>query len=139
MKEMTVKKETLSPILTLCAYFGVLMALFLASQLVFAGGGGGQSLGEVAGTVTTSMSNLAKLLTAGAYVAGVGFALMGMLKFKAHKDNPTQVPLSQPIVLLSIAAGLVFLPSLIESGGATVWGGAGKAGDTQGAGLGGVR
>ncbi len=87
-------------------------------------------MGDVADTITTSMTGVAKLITATSYVAGVGFALMGMLKLKAHKDNPTQVPLSQPIVLLAIAAGLVFLPSLIKTAGSTVWKG---GGDTVGA------
>jgi intracellular multiplication protein IcmD len=109
------------PLLTLLTYFGALFALFLVSGLVLAGGEAGQSLGDVAENVTGTMTNVAKLITAVSYVAGVGFAVMGMLKLKAHKDQPAQVPLSQPMVLLVIAAGLVFLPSLIKSTGATVW------------------
>lgn len=123
-------------LLTLCVYFGSLIALFLISDLVMAGGGG-KSLGDVGTEVTKSMSGVAKLITAASYVAGVGFAMMGMLKFKAHKDNPTQVPLSQPIVLLCIAAGLVFLPNIISSGGQTIWGDGGDTGraDASGGGL----
>lgn len=131
MKSVTINSP-LKPLISLCGYFGALLALFLLSHTVFADGG--QSLGEVAATVTTSMDNVAKLITAASYVAGIGFALMGMLKFKAHKDNPTQVPLSQPIVLLAIAAGLVFLPSLITTGGKTVWSNAQNA-NTQGTGV----
>lgn len=81
-----------------------------------------QTLGDVAKNITKSLSGLAKLITAASYVAGIGFAMMGMLKLKAHKDNPTQVPLGQPIILLVIATGLIFLPNLINTGGATVWG-----------------
>lgn len=117
---------------TLLVSFASLLALFAISEAVLAGGGSGKSLGDVAGTVTESMTNVAKLITAASYVAGVGFALMGMLKLKAHKDNPTQVPLSQPIVLLAISAGLVFLPSLIRSGGQTVWGGGQEAAESTG-------
>lgn len=109
---------------TLMGYFSALLALFLISNLALAADAttaGEGSLGSVAATITGSMTNVAKLITATSYVAGVGFALMGMLKLKAHKDNPTQVPLSQPIVLLCIAAGLVFLPSLIKTAGKTVW------------------
>ena len=140
MKSISVKTSPASSkaLLTLCAYFGSLLALFLISNIVMAGGGEGQSLGTVAGTITTSMTNVAKLITAASYVAGVGFALMGMLKFKAHKDNPQQVPLSQPIVLLAIAAGLVFLPSLIKSAGQTVWGGSAEGATAQGGGLSGT-
>jgi len=131
------KSPTNKSLFSLCAYFGTLLALFFISDLLLAGGDpADNSLGDIAGTVTDSMSNVAKLITATSYVAGVGFAMMGMLKFKAHKDNPTQVPLSQPIVLLVIAAGLVFLPNLISTGGATVWGdGDGGRATSSGGGL----
>lgn len=136
-KTIAVKKSTpVRSLISLCAYFGTLMALFLVSNVALAGGGGeGASLGTVAANITESMDNVAKLIVAGSYVAGVAFALMGMLKFKAHKDNPTQVPLSQPIVLLAIAAGLVFLPSLIGSAGSTVWAGAQQKASAKGEGL----
>lgn len=81
-----------------------------------------QTLGDVANQVANSMSGVARLITAISYVAGIGFALMGMFKLKAHKDNPQQVPMGQPIVLLLIATGLIFLPNLINTGGATLWG-----------------
>lgn len=133
MKKNTIKTNTTyKPILSLCGYFGAIVALSCVSGLLIASEG--QSLGGVAGTITKSMDNVAKLITAASYVAGVGFALMGMLKFKAHKDNPAQVPLSQPIVLLAIAAGLVFLPSLITSAGSTVWDDA-KNANTEGTGV----
>jgi intracellular multiplication protein IcmD len=136
MKSITVKTSTNSSkaLLTLCAYFGSLLALFLISNVVMATNDP-QSLGGVAKSITDSMGNVAKLITAASYVAGVGFALMGMLKFKAHKDNPTQVSLSQPIVLLAIAAGLVFLPALIKSGGTTIFGAGAARATSSGGGL----
>jgi len=36
-------------------------------------------------------------------------------KFKAHKEQPTQVPISQPIALLFIAAALIFVPSVFKN------------------------
>lgn len=96
---------------------GFLLVIF--SGLAIAGS---QSLGDVANNITKSMNNVAKLITAASYVAGVGFAMMGMLKLKAHKDQPAQVPLGQPIVLIVIAVGLIFLPNLISTGGVTLWG-----------------
>lgn len=123
----------------LAAYFSALFALFLVSGIVFASSGsGGQTLGDVSANVTSTMNDVAKLITAVSYVAGVAFALMGMLKLKAHKEQPQQVPLSQPMVLLIIAAGLVFLPSLITSAGATVWGSEADNADTKGTGVLGV-
>jgi len=124
------KTITSNPLFSLSAYFGTLLALFLLSDFAFAGA---QTLGGVAAQVTESMSNLAKLISAASYVAGVGFALMGMLKFKAHKDQPQQVPLSQPIVLLCISAGLIFLPSFIKTAGQTLFKG-GQASNAEGTG-----
>jgi intracellular multiplication protein IcmD len=133
-KTQTQNSTTLKSMLSLCGYFGLLVALYCVSDFVFASGGG-QDLGKVAENITGTMTSVAKLITAASYVAGVGFALMGMLKFKAHKDNPTQVPLSQPIVLLAIAAGLVFLPSLITTTGSTVFGSGMQNADSKGGGV----
>lgn len=103
------------------------LGLALLSMLTFcefncAYAGSNQTLGDIALNVTSSMSGLAKLITAVSYVAGIGFAMMGLLKFKAHKDNPTQVHLSQAFVLIVISVGLIFLPNLISTGGTTIWG-----------------
>jgi intracellular multiplication protein IcmD len=130
---LTTSTNTSKALLTLCAYFGTLLALYLISNVVIAADD--QNLGKVAESITNSMGNVAKLITAASYVAGVGFALMGMLKFKAHKDNPTQVSLSQPIVLLAIAAGLLFFPALIKSGGTTIFGSDPKRATASGGGL----
>ncbi|MCS5708316.1 type IV secretion protein IcmD [Candidatus Berkiella cookevillensis] len=99
-------------------FISLVLMLATGSALAY----GGQTLGDVAGNITKSMSGLARLITAISYVAGVGFAMMGMLKLKAHKDQPAQVPLGQPIMLLVIAVGLIFLPNLINTGGSTIWG-----------------
>lgn len=125
-------------LISLTAYFGGLLALFFLSEVLFAGGGGGgggTTLGDVAGNVRDTMNNVAQLITAVSYVCGVGFAVMGMLKLKAHKEQPTQVPLSQPMVLLIIAAGLVFLPSLIKSAGSTIWSESAENANTKGTGV----
>ncbi|MAZ44764.1 MAG: type IV secretion protein IcmD [Legionellales bacterium] len=113
-------------------YFGSLFSLFLLSEHAFAGG---SDLAGLADNVTSNIEAVAKLITAASYVAGVGFALAGMVKFKAHRDNPTQVPLSAPIVLIAVAAGLVFLPSIIGTAGETVFGGDQATGGASGQGI----
>ncbi len=57
------------------------------------------------------------------YMGGVALAGGSMFKFKAHKDNPQQTPLSTPIVMLAVAAGLLYLPSLMATAGQSLWGG----------------
>lgn len=90
------------------------------------------NLGKVASTITSSFSQLAKLITAGAYMAGIGFCMASMLKFKAHKDNPTQIPIGTPIALLFIGAALIFLPNIFRVAGYTVFGGTSGAGGVSG-------
>jgi len=72
--------------------------------------------------VQGQLAGVATLMVYTAYVAGIAFALTGILKFKAHKDQPTQVPLSQPIVLLLLSACLLFLPSILNVAGGTLFG-----------------
>jgi len=114
-----------------------LAALLLGSTVVLATTSGGgttpNSIGAVADTVVGSFASIVKLITAVSYVAGMGFFLAGVMKFKSHRDNPQQVPLSAPIVLVVVAAALLFLPAILQTAGATMFGtsykqGAGNAG-----------
>ncbi|MDF1645819.1 MAG: type IV secretion protein IcmD, partial [Legionellaceae bacterium] len=63
-----------------------------------------------------------KLITAASYLAGLGFSIGAIMKFKQHKDNPTQIPIGTPIALVFIAAALLFLPSILGVAGATMFG-----------------
>ena len=90
------------------------------------------SLGDAASNIVLSLSNLAKLITAGSYVGGFGFAVGAILKFKAHKDNPTQIPVGTPIALLFIAAALIFLPSIFGVSEKTIFGGSAQTGGVTG-------
>lgn len=86
----------------------------------------GQGIGSVASTVRGNLSSIATLITAGSYVAGMGFGVGAIVKFKAHKDNPTQVAIGVPIAMLFIAAALLFVPSVFKTTGATLFGASGK-------------
>lgn len=83
---------------------------------------GAISLGKMASNITTSFGALTKLITAGSYLAGLGFSIGAIMKFKQHKDNPTQIPIGTPIALIFIAAALLFLPSILGVAGATMFG-----------------
>jgi intracellular multiplication protein IcmD len=78
---------------------------------------GSETIGSVASSVTSSFTNLTKLITGSSYLAGVGFSVASIEKFKMHKDNPTQIPIGTPDALLGVAAVLTFLPG-IESAAA---------------------
>lgn len=45
-----------------------------------------------------------------------------IVKFKTHRDNPTQIPIGTPITLVFIAAALQFAPTIFMVDGATLFG-----------------
>jgi intracellular multiplication protein IcmD len=55
----------------------------------------------------------------------LGFSIGAIMKFKQHKDNPTQIPIGTPIALIFIAAALLFLPTILGIAGATMFGSSG--------------
>ena len=81
-----------------------------------------ETLGEVAGNLTLSFFNLAKLITSVGYILGLGFFVGAIMKFKQHKDNPTQIPIGTPIAMVFIAVSLVFMPTILGVMGATLFG-----------------
>lgn len=117
MDKIQLKQKRKWPI---CATF-MLIASLLFYYTGYAFAQGSTDLGAVANNITGTLENLAKLVTAGSYVAGFGFAVGAILKFKAHKDNPTQIPVGTPIALVFIAAALIFLPTIFGVVGETMF------------------
>jgi intracellular multiplication protein IcmD len=103
------------------------MLISMTATSVFAqgsgGGGGGGDITSMVQQVMQEATSIALLLNVAAYVAGVGFALAGILQFKAHKENPQQTPLSKPVVMIVVAACLLFLPTIMNLAGASLFGG----------------
>ena len=87
-----------------------LVCFSMGTVALAAASGTGTGVGAIATQVTGNLGAIAKLITAGAYVAGMAFAVGAIVKFKAHKYNPTQVPIGMPIALLFIGAALIFVP-----------------------------
>lgn len=105
--------------------FAVIMAMF--SVEVHAA-----TIGDLAENVTSIMSDIAQLITSVSYVAGIGFAMGAILKFKQHKDNPTQMPIGTPIAMLGVAAALLFLPTVLQTAGESIFGSGATAGGVEG-------
>jgi intracellular multiplication protein IcmD len=82
------------------------------------------NIGTIASGITGSFKGISQLIIAAAFLAGLGFAMAAILKFKAHRDNAQQVPIGAPIALLFVAAALMFLSTVYGSMGATVFSGA---------------
>lgn len=89
-------------------------------------------VGSVATTITGNLAAIAKLITAGSYVAGMAFAVGAIVKFKAHKDNPTQIPIGTPIALLFVGAALIFIPTVFKVSGGTMFGSSGTVAGVSG-------
>ena len=62
-----------------------------------------------------------QLIIAAFYVGGLGLAVAAIAKFKAHKSNPTQASIVEGVALTSIAAALLFLPTLLGSSEETLF------------------
>ncbi|NKB46538.1 MAG: type IV secretion protein IcmD [Legionellales bacterium] len=111
-----------------CGLLGLQIVLLIGIFSASAYAGTSLNIGDIASNVLKSFENLARLITAASYLAGLGFAIGAIMKFKQHKDNPTQIPIGTPIALVFIAAALLFLPSILGVTGQTVFGGGTVAG-----------
>jgi len=98
------------------------IALLLGSGAVLAASSSAESIGGVADTILTSLGSVEQMIIVLCYISGLGFAGAGILKFKQHKDNPSQVPLGAPIAMVFIAAALIYLPQVIRTTGTTLFG-----------------
>lgn len=104
-------------------WFFVIIATVLLPVLGFAAASTTtQNIGAVADNISGSLKGISTLIIGIATVAGLGFGVAAIFKFKQHRDNPTQVPLGQPLSLLAIAVFLLWLQFLLQSAGSTVTG-----------------
>jgi len=91
-----------------------------------------KDIGGVASTITSNIQALTNLISAGAYLGGTAMFLIAVFQFRQHKENPTQVPLSKPMMFMAIAGALLFMPSLIAVTGGTIFGGTPAKGNAMG-------
>jgi intracellular multiplication protein IcmD len=110
----------------------ILALTFFFTDLALAGDGGAQGIGTLATNITGSFRALGMLILAIAFLAGIGFVMAAIFKFKQHKDNPTQIPLGTPVAMLVIGIVLIFLPNLILPAGTTIFGGSAQTGGWTG-------
>jgi intracellular multiplication protein IcmD len=112
-------------------YWGICgVAMFYVNSVYAATSG--DNIASIANNVKDTFSAIAQLITAASYIAGMGFGVGAIMKFKAHKDNPTQIPVGTPIALLFIAAALLFMPTIFKVAGGTLFGSSGTVGGISG-------
>ena len=96
--------------------------LVMAATDALATGATASTFGAMANKISDSFSGISKLIAGGSYIAGIGFSLGAIMKFKQHKDNPTQIPIGTPISMAFIAASLLFFPVILKMAGTSIFG-----------------
>lgn len=109
-------------------YLAIAAAFFYTGSSFAANGG----FTEIADRLGTAFQGLARLMIAVSYLAGIGFVISSIFKFKQHKDNPTQIPLGTPLAMLVIGVVLIFLPAIIGPIGTSIFGENAKVGGFKG-------
>lgn len=83
-----------------------------------------RDLGAIATDLTSQVSSIGTMISVISFVLGVGLAIGGLMKFRAHSQNPND-PSNKPstaFVLMFAGAGLVAIPAVLGSGVSTIFG-----------------
>ena len=82
-----------------------------------------QGIGDVAANVEGNLSQIASLVVAGAFLGGIAFVAMGLMRLKAAVDSQgQQVKYSEGLWRLGLGAALVALPAVTGTGIGTLFG-----------------
>jgi intracellular multiplication protein IcmD len=105
-----------------------LLMFFLGTKLFAASPA--TSVEGLATLLSGTFKSVVQIITAISYVGGIGFTLGSIMKFKQHKDNPTQVPVGTPVSMVFIGASLLFFPTILTIAGNSIFGTTTTAGPT---------
>jgi len=111
------KGETMKLTKKLFSTVGVGSLLLVASTGAMA-----QGINTVTNNVMGQMPGITDVLSAVAYIAGIGFGIKAALKLREHNETKGQVPISTPITLGVVAALLLALPTFLSTGKEAVFG-----------------
>ena len=108
------------------------MALWMVAEYALAQSSSSQNIGTVATKLKTSLGSVASMLGAASYVIGTGMFMVAIFQLKQHKENPTQTPLSKPMLFFVVAASLLYLPTIMGVTSGSLFSGASTAGSAGG-------
>lgn len=74
------------------------------------------NINDVTNQLVGNMSGIADLLSAMAYLMGLGFGMQAALSFKQHNEDGGRTPISKPVTYAVVSAMLISLPSLLSVG-----------------------
>lgn len=90
------------------------------------------TISAVQKNISSAVGDVSQIIMDVATISGAGFVFASFFKFHQHKQNPTQVPLSNGVVLLLIGAALCVFPHIIGTGSKALFGtGISRAGGTD--------
>jgi intracellular multiplication protein IcmD len=99
--------------------FSTLIVCIIFCAICYASKG---DLDDMSDHITGSFSAFTKCIIACSYIIGLACAIGAILKHKAHKDNPTQIPIGTPILYSFIAISLLFIPTVLFGVGLSLFG-----------------
>jgi hypothetical protein len=103
----------------------VLLALIMTEAIAQSTTGLSGMISQAKGQFET----ITDLISTISYIAGIGFMVKAIFKFKEHNESKGQVPLSNAIVLFIVAGCLLGLPYMVSvSKSTTVGAGASSSG-----------
>jgi intracellular multiplication protein IcmD len=93
--------------------FFAALAIFLLATHCFADSS--SNIDSMQTQLRASSLSTARIVNMVALISGIGFIFSSFYKFNAHKTNPQQVPLAQPLSMLILGSALTVLPYLIPA------------------------
>lgn len=95
----------------LCSCVGLVLATAVTG-IAYA-----DNLAQVSEKLTDATEAVTVLSYVMTYMTATGYTVSSMTKFKRHVENSQQMPMSQPLLDVMIAAALFFFPTIAEEGG----------------------
>lgn len=73
------------------------------------------TISSIATNMQSTVTYAVEIMSSISLACGIVLMVIGILKFKAHKDQPTQIPLSTGLMYLCVGAALTMVPILIPT------------------------
>ena len=96
------------------------LSLAFAASAAFAASGT-SGIGAMATQLQNQFSAIMLMVTGGATLVGSVLVILGIVKIKAWKDNPQQNPLGTGVTICVVGILLVYLPTFLSTGGASLF------------------
>ncbi len=80
------------------------------------------TIASISTNMQSTISYVANIITNVALIVGISLICASFFKMKQHKDQPTQVPISNGVTLLVIGAALTVFPLLLPTANQAAFG-----------------